>query len=218
VTLTTRLVKSLHNRATPAAMRVRGLARRMLMPGVIRGGRGLCVGTNVALMIYGDLEIGEGVTLSDGCSLQVGPRARLVLGDHVFVGRHSVLAAAELIEIGSGTLVAEHCTIRDQNHQLEPEERSREVNAITEPVHIAPSVWIGAGVRVLKGASIGEGSVIAANAVVTGEIPARVIAGGIPARVFRPISESKQPCELRVDSRKRASSAGLAVIDAPDKR
>ncbi len=174
-------------------MQVRGLATRILMPGVIRGGRGLCVGGNVALAVYGDLEIGEGVILSDGCSLHVGPGARLVLGDHVFVGRYSVLAASELIEIGSRTLVAEHCTIRDQNHQLDPEERSREVKAITEPVRVAPSVWIGAGVRVLKGANIGEGAVIAANAVVTGDIPARVIAGGIPAHVLRSIRESKLP-------------------------
>jgi acetyltransferase-like isoleucine patch superfamily enzyme len=192
VTLVTRLVKSLHNRAFPAAMQVRGLSRRLLMPGVIQGGRGLCVGRNVALMVYGDLEIGEGVVLSDGCSLQVGPRARLVLGDHVFVGRYSVLAATELIELGAGTLVAEHCTIRDQNHHLIPEERAREVKAITAPVRVGPSVWIGAGVRVLKGAVIGEGAVVAANAVVTGEIPARVVAGGIPARVLRSIGESKQ--------------------------
>jgi acetyltransferase-like isoleucine patch superfamily enzyme len=186
-------VKGLHNRASPAAMHVRGLARRMLMPGVIRGGRGLCVGKHVSLVVYGDLEIGVGVILSDGCSLEVGPRARLVLGDHVFVGRYSVLVATELIEVGSRTLVAEHCTIRDQNHQLEPEERAREVQAITQPVHVAPSVWIGAGVRVLKGAYIGEGAVIAANAVVTGKIPARVVAGGIPARVLRSISEARQP-------------------------
>jgi acetyltransferase-like isoleucine patch superfamily enzyme len=174
-------------------MRVRGAATRMLMPGVIGGGRGLCVGRTVALMVYGELQLGEGVMLSDGCCLQVGPGARLVLGDHVFVGRHSVVAAAEMIEIGSGTLVAEHCTIRDQNHQLEPEARSREVNAMTEPVRVAPRVWIGAGVRVLKGANIGEGAIIAANAVVTRDIPARVIAGGIPARVLRSIGEPKQP-------------------------
>jgi acetyltransferase-like isoleucine patch superfamily enzyme len=150
------------------------------------------VGKNVALVVYGDLEIGEDVMLSDGCSLNVSPGARLVLGDRVFVGRHSVLAAAELIEVGADTLIAEHCTIRDQNHHKVAEERLREVTALTEPLSIAPRVWIGAGVRILKGARVGEGAVIAANAVVTGEIPARVVAGGIPARVFRSVNESKQ--------------------------
>jgi len=55
------------------------------MPGVIGGGRGLCVGRTVALMVYGELQLGEGVMLSDGCCLQVGPGARLVLGDHVYL-------------------------------------------------------------------------------------------------------------------------------------
>jgi len=172
-------------------MRTRGAATRALMPGVLRGGRGLCVGRNIELVVYGDLEIGEGVTLSDGCSLQVGPGARLVLGDRVFVGRNSVLVATDLIEIGSDTLVAEHCTIRDQNHHLKPEDRLHEVSALTAPVRIAPKVWIGAGVRILKGAKIGEGAIVGANAVVTGEIPERVIVGGIPARVLRSISEPR---------------------------
>jgi acetyltransferase-like isoleucine patch superfamily enzyme len=168
-------------------MRARGAVVRALMPGVLRGGRGLCVGRNVDLAIYGDLEIGEDVILSDGCSLQVGPSGRLVLGDHVFVGRNSVVVATELVEIGSDTLVAEHCTIRDQNHHLVAEVRMREVAAVSGPVCIASKVWIGAGVRVLKGAKIGEGTVVAANAVITGEIPARVVAGGIPAKVLRTI-------------------------------
>jgi acetyltransferase-like isoleucine patch superfamily enzyme len=191
VSLVTRLGKSLHNRTHLLAMLARGAATRALRPGVLQGGRGLSVGRNVDLNIYGDLEVGEDVILSDGCSLQVGPGARLVLGDHVFVGRHAVLVAADLIEVGSDTLIAEHCTIRDQNHHVQPEARLRETSAVTAPVRIAPKVWIGAGARILKGTTIGEGAIVGANAVVTGEIPARVIAGGIPARVLRSVSEPK---------------------------
>ncbi len=150
------------------------------------------MGRNVDLVLYGELVLGQNVTLSDGCALQVSPGARLVLGDRVFVGRHSVVASAELVEIGADTLIAEHCTIRDQNHHLVPEERLREVAAFTEPVRIGPKVWIGAGVRVLKGAQIGEGVIIGANAVVTGAIPDRVIAGGIPARVLRAVGETRE--------------------------
>lgn len=188
----TRIVKSAHNRTHSLAMHARGMVMRGLRPGVIRGGRGLCAGRGVEVSVYGDLEIGENVMLSDGCSLQVSAGARMVLGDRVFVGRHSVLVAVELVEVGDDTLIAEHCTIRDQNHHLVPEERLKEVTAMTEPLHVGPRAWIGAGVRVLKGARIGEGAVIAANAVVTGEIPPRVVAGGIPARVFRSVHEAKQ--------------------------
>jgi acetyltransferase-like isoleucine patch superfamily enzyme len=168
-------------------MLARGVARRALMPGVLRGGKSLGLGRNVDLVVYGELILGEGVILSDGCALEVGPRARLVLGDHVFVGRHTVIAAQEKVEIGRDTMIAEHCTVRDQDHHLRPEERQQEVAAITAPVAVAAGVWIGAGARILKGSRIGEGSVIAANAVVRGEIPARVVAGGIPARVLRSV-------------------------------
>jgi galactoside O-acetyltransferase len=158
------------------------------------------MGQNVDLVLYGELVLGQNVMLSDGCALQVSPGARLILGDRVFVGRQSVIRADELVEIGSDTIIAEHCTIRDQNHHLVPEERMREEATITSPVRLAEKVWIGAGVRVLKGAQIGEGAMVAANAVVKGVIPARVVAGGIPARVLRSIGSAAQS---QLDSRLR---------------
>jgi acetyltransferase-like isoleucine patch superfamily enzyme len=179
-------------------MLARGTAARLLLPGVITGGQSLCIGRGVDLAIYGELIIGEGVILSDGCALEVGPTARLVLGDRAFIGRHSVIAAQELIEIGKDTLVAEHCTIRDQNHHLDPDQRREEIDAQAAgrppatgvdkaPVVIGSSAWIGAGVRVLKGSRIGDRTVVGANAVVRGELPADVVAGGIPARVIRSV-------------------------------
>jgi len=157
------------------------------MLGMLQGGKSLGLGRNVDLVVYGELILGEGVILSDGCALEVGPRGRLVLGDQVFVGRHTVIAAHELVEIGHNAMIAEHCTIRDQDHHLRPEDRHREVAARTAAVAVSANVWIGAGARILKGSRIGEGSVIAANAVVRGEIPARVVAGGIPAHILRSV-------------------------------
>lgn len=189
MTLVGRFLKSARNRARPLTMLVRGAATRTFMPGVLTGGKNLCIGRNVDLVVYGELIIGEGVTLSDGCALEVSPRGRLVLGDRVFIGRHCVVVAHELVELGRNTLVAEQCTIRDQDHHLDPEERMREVATMTAPVVVSSSVWIGAGVRVLKGSRIGEGSVVGANAVVRGDIPPGVVAGGIPARVLRSVNQ-----------------------------
>jgi carbonic anhydrase/acetyltransferase-like protein (isoleucine patch superfamily) len=200
VDVVTRLVKSAHNRARLLAVRARGVVTRALRPGLLGGAHQLGVGRNVELVIYGELVLGSNVSLSDGCSLHVGPRGRLTIGDRVFVGRHSVIAADESVEIGRDTLIAEHCTIRDQDHHLVPEERMREVATTTSPVRVAENVWIGAGVRVLKGAQIGEGAMVAANAVVKGVIPARVVAGGIPAQVLRSVGPAAQS---RLDSRSR---------------
>ncbi len=58
------------------------------------------------------------------------------------------------------------------------------------PIHIGKRVWIGAGVVITKGVTIGDNSVIAAGAVVTHDIPANVVAGGVPARILREIESA----------------------------
>jgi acetyltransferase-like isoleucine patch superfamily enzyme len=183
--LIARIVRSVHNRTRIGAMRVRGAATRVLRPGALRAGDGLLLGRNVDLVIYGELVIGTGVVLADGCALEVGPRGRLVLGDRVFIGRHSVLSAHESVVLGDDTLVAEHCTIRDQDHHVDPALRAEETRAVTAPVTLEANVWVGAGARILRGSHVGAGSVIAANSVVRDKIPAGVVAGGIPAKVLR---------------------------------
>ena len=191
-----RLAKSALNRARLLSMLARGKAMRLLLPGVIIGGKSLCIGRNVTLAVYGELIVGDTVMISDGCAIEVGPTAQLVLGDRAFIGRHSVIVAQERIEIGKDTLIAEHCSIRDQNHHLDPDRRRQEIDAQAEgrplgigiekaPVFIGSNAWVGAGVRVLKGSRVGDGTVVGANAVVRGELPAGVVAAGIPARVLR---------------------------------
>jgi acetyltransferase-like isoleucine patch superfamily enzyme len=198
--LAIRAVRSVRNRAHLLAMQARGAATRVLRPGLVTGGRALCVARNVDLILYGELILGDNVTLSDGCAIEVGPGGRVVLGDRVFVGRHSVIVAQDRVEIGSDTLIAEHCTIRDQQHQIDPEQRRDEVDAGMNgrppdagidkaPVFIGSLAWIGAGVRVLKGSRIGDGTIVGANAVVRGELPAGVVAAGIPARVVRRVRD-----------------------------
>ena len=182
-----RIIKSIRNRAKPAAMLARGSVARALMPMILKGGGRLSVGRNVDFVVYGDLQVGRGVTLSSGCAIEVGPRGRLVLGDGVFIGRGTVISSQSLIEIGPRVLIAEHCTIRDQDHQLGEEARLHEVGVPTKPVVISENAWIAAGARILKGSRIGKGSVIGANAVVRGDIPPGVVAAGVPVRVIRAI-------------------------------
>jgi acetyltransferase-like isoleucine patch superfamily enzyme len=183
--LVERLNKSLLNRGRVRAMRLRGLATRALRFATLAGARDLLVGRNVALEVYGELVLGERVVLSDGCALEVGPNGRLVIGDEVFIGRHAVVRANELVEIGAHTAIAEHCTIRDHDHNLEPAKRIRETEVPSAPVRLERNVWLGAGVRVLRGSHLGEGCVVAANAVVRGAFPAGALLGGVPAKIIR---------------------------------
>lgn len=145
-------------------------------------GPGLRLGRLVDFEIYGSLSIGTDVIISDGASISVRPGATLQIGDGVFVGRNTVVVAAWEVSIGSRTLIAEHCTVRDGDHQASASARDSESQLRLSPVSIGPAVWIGAGARVLRGSTVGEGAVVGANSVVKGNVEADSTVVGAPAR------------------------------------
>lgn len=73
-------------------------------------------------------------------------------------------------------------------HPVDPELR-RLVYQFNQPIHIGNNVWLGAGVIVLPGVTIGDNSVVGAGSVVTKDIPANVVAVGNPCRILREINE-----------------------------
>ena len=110
--------------------------------------------------------------------------ARIALGDRVMFNNNVFLCAANLIRIGNDSLVGEGVTIMDHEaHQLDPARRL-EIGVVGEVV-LGRNVWVGNNVIILKNSSIGDNTVIAAGAVVSGTFPANVIIGGIPAKVIR---------------------------------
>jgi acetyltransferase-like isoleucine patch superfamily enzyme len=70
------------------------------------------------------------------------------------------------------------------NHPLDPATRR---STYCAPIVIRKGAWLGAGVSVMPGVTIGENAVVAANAVVTSDVPDNVVVGGIPARFIRDI-------------------------------
>jgi len=108
----------------------------------------------------------------------------LLVGDNVFINQGTLIVSEERIEIGPDTLISGHVTIMDTNsHELE-----EDAGVKSAPVLIGRNVWIGCNVVILPGAVIGDHSVIAAGAVVHGEIPPRSLAAGSPARVIRELA------------------------------
>lgn len=154
-----------------------------------RVGRCLRVGSGMRLRRRTSMEIGQNVTIWDNVTFW-GPGI-IVLGDHVSVGDNVVFYARERIEIGEDSMIASFSFITDANHGTDESTtvmRKQPFNVT--PVRIERNVWIGAGCTVLKGAIIGENSVVGANSVVIGEIPANCIVVGTPARVVRIREES----------------------------
>lgn len=133
------------------------------------------------------LVLGARCGVDDGTTLAVYGRGRLELGSRSFIGHHATLAARERVVIEDGAFLAELVSVRDHDHEVGHPPSAGE--ASVSPVHVGRDVWLGAKVTVVRGADIGDGSVVGAHAVVRGIIPPRVVAVGIPARVVRVVEE-----------------------------
>jgi len=111
---------------------------------------------------------------------------RIVIGDGVFIGERASIVSHAAITIGSLTMVSHNCSIMDFNHGTAPGTPMARQPGRTAEVRIGEDCWLGAGVIVLPGVTIGNGTVVGAGSVVTRSLPENVIAAGVPAQVRRP--------------------------------
>lgn len=110
------------------------------------------------------------------------------LGDHVYANFNLTIADDTYVTIGDNTMIGPNVTMSSAAHPILPELRQKGYQ-YNLPIVIGKNCWLGAGVIVLPGVTIGDNSVIGAGSVVTRDIPANVVAMGTPAKVSRPISE-----------------------------
>jgi acetyltransferase-like isoleucine patch superfamily enzyme len=130
------------------------------------------------------VSFGTGCVLDNDLTVEVSGVLRV--GERVIFGHHCTVAAVELVEIGDDCMLAEMVSIRDHDHAFRRTDLPyREQGHISAPVRIGRNVWLGAKVTVVKGVTIGDNVVVGANAVVTRNLPANVVAAGVPARVIR---------------------------------
>ena len=109
------------------------------------------------------------------------------LGRNFYANHGLVILDAAPVEIGDDVMIAPQCGLYTAGHPLDAETRSRGLE-YAYPIRIGDGVWLGGGVKVMPGVTIGAGSVIAGGSVVTRDIPAGVLAGGVPCRVLREIT------------------------------
>jgi maltose O-acetyltransferase len=108
-------------------------------------------------------------------------------GNNIFINNNFVVISEKKVKIGNNALIGTNVEITDSDfHNIIPAERFGGSH-FTAEVEIKDNVWIGSNVKILKGVTIGENSVIANGSIVTGDIPANVVAGGIPAKVIKQI-------------------------------
>jgi acetyltransferase-like isoleucine patch superfamily enzyme len=143
------------------------------------------------------IKIENGFTTGFGCRIEAYPQNDtltpiLIFGKNVEINDYVHIAAGEKIVIGNNVLIASRVFISDLNHgnysgenQDSPlsEPNSREIH--TNPIVVKDNVWIGEGVCIMSGVTIGVGCVIGALSVVTKSIPDYSIAVGSPAKVIK---------------------------------
>lgn len=111
--------------------------------------------------------------------------SKISIGDYSGIGEGARIYGTTVI--GKDVMMGRECIIVTQNHSFDRTDiPMREQGAQEEkPVLIGNDVWIGHRVTILPGSKIGDGVIIGAGAVVSGEIPAYTIVGGVPAKVIR---------------------------------
>jgi len=130
---------------------------------------------------------------STGANPVVNPNFRCEFGANIHVGRDFyvnydvVMLDGGRITIGDGVLFGPRVGLYTSNHLFDPIERQTG-GCIAKPITIGNRCWLAANVAVMPGVTIGDGTIIGANSVVTHSIPANVIAAGNPCQVIRPIT------------------------------
>jgi acetyltransferase-like isoleucine patch superfamily enzyme len=137
----------------------------------------------------GTIEIGNQVIFGSKwykpiCISLAHPEAHLTIENNVFINYGTEIGLVKDVFIGACSEIGIDCLIYDTDwHSLDG--LDQDVPAV--PTRIGRGVWLGARVMVMKGVTIGDNTVVAANSVVTKDLPSNVLAGGIPAKVIRPI-------------------------------
>ncbi len=131
------------------------------------------------------LTCGPDVSFAPNVSFRNAERITIGAGSHL--GEHSVIWAGNQtgrITFGRKCLLAPNTTVTASNYSTEAGRYIMDQPKVEQDIVIGDDVWLGANCVVLAGVTIGDGAIVAAGAVVTKDVPAGSIVGGVPARVI----------------------------------
>ena len=140
------------------------------------------------------IHIGRGFSAQPGLRIEAwnayGDQSydpQVIIGDNVIMNYDVHIGAISTLRIGNNVLVGSHVLITDHSHGHLTADETDMPTAHRSlyskgPVIIEDNVWIGEGVRILAGVSVGRNAVIGANSVVTQDVPSGWIVGGVPAK------------------------------------
>ncbi len=184
----------------------------------------LFLGSNVKFFNLSNIKFGKWVQLEDhvyvsglskqpvvfGNNVRIGAFSRVIastsfnhigefikIGNNVGIGEFAYLGGGGGLEIGDDCIIGQYFSCHPENHNYNnPTELIRMQGVNRQGIRVGKNCWIGAKVTILDGVEVGENCVIAAGAVVTKNMPANSIIGGVPAKVIKKIIQPKNKMEV----------------------
>ncbi|MBC8207258.1 MAG: acyltransferase [Kiritimatiellaeota bacterium] len=167
---------------------------RILFGSYIRAGKKLnleegceIVGISTRGVVFGDrCTVGRFATIRPTSVLLGAPGDGLKVGDRSNIGSYSYIGCSGYIEIGNNVMMGPRVNLMAENHNFERTDIAMKEQGVTRSfIKIEDDVWLGVGSTVLAGVTIGRGSIVAAGAVVTKDVPPFSIVGGVPAKIIK---------------------------------
>ena len=187
----------------------------MLIRGIIKTRHKVFIGRNTKILNVGNISFGKSVTIGSYCEIDGYASEKIILGDCVKIGSYSkLLSTSHFSKFGKGLIMGSNSAIGDfthfgapggivigndvimgsyisfhsENHNFaDTSKLIREQGVSSKGIVLGNNIWVGAKVTFLDGCEVGDNSVVAAGAVVTGKFPKNSIIGGVPARVIKNI-------------------------------
>jgi acetyltransferase-like isoleucine patch superfamily enzyme len=154
------------------------------------------IGPRVVLQIgrRGRIELGRWSWLGHGTKIRCHEGV-VSIGAKSVLGQECTISAYQHVSIGRECVIADRVMMIDFDHGVVEVERPIRLQGIYKrDVRVGNNVWIGYGACILRGVTVGDNAIIGTNSVVTKDVPANAIVGGVPARVIR---MRETPRELR---------------------
>jgi acetyltransferase-like isoleucine patch superfamily enzyme len=145
----------------------------------------ICPGVQLEIGRHATLHIGRWAWVGHGTKIRVH-EGEVRIGAKTVIGQECTISSFQHVAIGRECIIADRVMLIDFDHGVVEVERPIRLQGIYKrDVDVGHNVWIGYGACILRGVAIGDNSVIGTSAVVTREVPANAIVGGIPAHVIR---------------------------------
>ena len=144
----------------------------------------------------GRIELGRWTWLGHGTKIRCHEGV-VSIGAKTVLGQECTISAYQHVSIGRECVIADRVMLIDFDHGMVEVDRPIRLQGIYKrDVRVGHNVWIGYGACILRGVTVGDNAVIGTNSVVTKDVPANAVVGGVPARVLRMRDE---PREMRFE-------------------